>query len=179
MYTDDTSSGLTGRDGLTLDTQAGALGEVSTPTDSMALRCHSGTGYPHPTTNPPEKLLWIGRSLQMLRCVALTRARVRNRACRWADKNTRGWYTGEQFKVNILQWHCRIGPIKLSHDGRARSFVHENLRDLTHMIDRRLNKKKESNVIYFLLAIIIPEWVLIPFFFPCLPVDWCTANAGG
>lgn len=34
MYT-DASSELTGRGGLTLDTEAGALGGVSTPTDSM------------------------------------------------------------------------------------------------------------------------------------------------
>lgn len=43
-----------------------------------ALRSHSGTGYPHPATNPPEKLLWIGRSLQMLRCVVLTWTHARN-----------------------------------------------------------------------------------------------------
>lgn len=93
MYSDGTPSELTGRDGLTLDTEAGALGGVSTPTDSIALRCHSDTGYPHPAWNPPEKLLWIGRSLQMLHGVALTHTlTARSRYIR-ADKTHTGRHT--------------------------------------------------------------------------------------
>jgi len=60
-----------------------------------ALRSHSDTGYPHPTTNPPEKLLWIGRSLQMLRCVVPTRARAQPCV---SDKNTRGCTRGNNSK---------------------------------------------------------------------------------
>lgn len=88
-----------------------------------ALRCHSGTGYPHPTTNPPVKLLWIGRSLQMLRYVVPTRVCARNRACRWADKNTRGCRRENNFKSIYFNDIAKSVSIKLSHDKRDFSFT--------------------------------------------------------